>query len=64
MQLLDNDESGSNSITLIFQTLENQSLDDQGLYMEVGVASKVTNLTLAGLDKKRLEKIILDEPLE
>ena len=44
--------------------LENRGLDDQGLYREVGVASKVTNLLSAGLDKKRLEKIKLDEPLE
>ena len=33
-------------------------------YREVGVATKVANLPLAGLDKKRLEKINLDEPLE
>ena len=32
--------------------------------MEVGVALKVANLLSAGLDKKRLEKISLDEPLE
>ena len=33
-------------------------------YREVGVATKVANLPLAGLDKKRLEEINLDEPLE
>ena len=51
-------------ITWIFIILENLGLDEQGLYREVGVASKIANLPLAGLDKKRLEKINLDEPLK
>ena len=51
-------------ITWIFHTLENWGLDEQGLYRKDGVASKVANLPLAGLDKKRMEKIKLDEPLE
>ena len=58
------DESGFNFITQCFQTLENRGLDDEGLYREVGVASKVTKLLSDGLDKKKLEKINLDDPFE
>jgi len=58
------DQSGFEFVTRCFQTLENRGLDDQGLYRVVGVASKVTKLLSAGLDKKRSEKINFDEPLE
>ena len=56
------DESGFNFITQCFQTLENRGLEDEGLYREVGVASKVTKLLSDGLDEKKLEKINLDDP--
>ena len=58
------DESGFNFIGQCFQTLENRGLDDEGLYREVGVASKVTKLLSGGLDKKKLVKINLDDPIE
>ena len=47
-----------------FQTLENRNLEDQGLYRIVGVTSKVTKLLTTGLDKKKAEKMNLDEPIE
>ena len=56
------DESGFNFMTQCFQTLENRGLEDEGLYREVGVASKVMKLLSDGLDEKKLEKINLDDP--
>ena len=58
------DQSGFEFVVRCFQTLENRGLDDQGLYRVGGVASKVTKLLSAGLDKKRKEQINFDEPLE
>ena len=58
------DQSGFEFVIRCFQTLENRGLDDQGLYRVGGVASKVTKLLSAGLDKKRSEKINFIEPLE
>lgn len=58
------DESGFNFITRCFQTLDNRGLEDQGLYRVVGVSSKVTKLLTTGLDKKKSEKLSLEDPLE
>ena len=58
------DECGFHFIGQCFQTLEDRGLDDEGLYREVGVATKVTKLLSNGLDKKNLEKIYLDDPFE
>eukprot|EP00096_Caligus_rogercresseyi_P014646 TRINITY_DN7159_c0_g1_i1.p1 TRINITY_DN7159_c0_g1~~TRINITY_DN7159_c0_g1_i1.p1 ORF type:complete len:898 (-),score=177.35 TRINITY_DN7159_c0_g1_i1:145-2838(-) len=58
------DEGGFNFIMRCFSVLENRGLEDQGLYRVVGVSSKVTKLLTMGLDKKKSEKLNLDEPLE
>ncbi len=39
-------------------------LEDQGLYRVVGVASKVTKLLTMGLDRRKSEKLNLDDSLE
>lgn len=39
-------------------------LEEQGLYRVVGVSSKVNKLLSMGLDKRKLEKLNLDDPLE
>ena len=37
-------------------------LDDQGLYRVVGVNSKVNKLIALGLDKKKADKLDLNDP--
>lgn len=39
-------------------------LEDQGLYRVVGVASKVNKLLTMGLDRRKLEKLSLDDRFE
>lgn len=39
-------------------------LEEQGLYRVVGVSSKVNKLLSMGLDKRKIDKLILDDPLE
>nr|XP_040567630.1 rho GTPase-activating protein 10-like isoform X1 [Lepeophtheirus salmonis] len=58
------DEGGFNFITRSFSVLENRGLEDQGLYRVVGVSSKVTKLLTMGLDKRKSEKLNLDDPME
>jgi len=58
------DESGFNFVTKCFQTLENRGFEDQGLYRVVGVASKVIKLLTMGLDRRKYEKLNLDDQFE
>ena len=37
-------------------------MDDQGLYRVVGVNSKVNKLIILGLDKKKADKLDLNDP--
>lgn len=39
-------------------------MEDQGLYRLVGVSSKVTKLLQLGLDRRKAEKLMLDDPAE
>lgn len=39
-------------------------LEEQGLYRVVGVSSKVNKLLAMGLDRRKAEKLNLDDPLE
>lgn len=39
-------------------------LEEQGLYRVVGVSSKVTKLLAMGLDRRKLEKLSLEDPFE
>ena len=50
---------------MVFQNCLNHSgLEEQGLYRVVGVASKVTKLLTMGLDRRKVDKLNLDDGLE
>lgn len=44
--------------------MESRGLEEQGIYRVVGVTSKVTKLLQMGLDRRKAEKLIFDDPLE
>lgn len=58
------DESGFGFVTKCIEILESRGLDEHGLYRVVGVSSKVTKLLQLGLDRRKLEKLNLDDPCE
>ena len=39
-------------------------LEDQGLYRLVGVSSKVSKLLAQGLDRRKADKLALEDPME
>lgn len=44
--------------------LENRGLEEQGIYRVVGVTSKVNKLLNMGLDRRKCDKLSLDDPQE
>ncbi|KAK0091990.1 hypothetical protein PV326_002407 [Microctonus aethiopoides] len=58
------DENGFAFISKCIATLEDRGLEEQGLYRVVGVASKVNKLLAMGLDKRKLEKLNLEDRFE
>ncbi|XP_045205327.2 rho GTPase-activating protein Graf-like isoform X3 [Mercenaria mercenaria] len=56
------DEVGFNFIKRCLCAIENRGLDDQGLYRVVGVSSKVNKLITLGLDRKKSDKLDLNDP--
>ncbi|KAG0714677.1 Rho GTPase-activating protein 10 [Chionoecetes opilio] len=58
------DEAGLNFTSKAIAMLESRGLEDQGLYRLVGVSSKVTKLLQLGLDRRKSEKLMLDDPAE
>lgn len=58
------DEVGLSFLSKAISMLESRGLEDQGLYRLVGVSSKVTKLLSLGLDRRKAEKLILDDPAE
>lgn len=58
------DDAGFCFITKCISALDKRGLEEQGLYRVVGVNSKVVKLTQQGLDKKKLDKLNLDEESE
>lgn len=54
------DESGFHFMRECFNMLEKRGLEEEGLYRVVGVASKVTKLLNSGLDRRKLEKLNLE----
>lgn len=55
------DELGFQFITKCINALESRGLTDQGLYRLVGVNSKVNKLTTMGLDRRKAEKLTLED---
>ncbi|XP_050736305.1 rho GTPase-activating protein 26-like isoform X16 [Eriocheir sinensis] len=58
------DEPGQNFILKAIAMLEGRGLEDQGLYRLVGVSSKVTKMLQLGLDRRKCEKLLMDDPSE
>lgn len=58
------DESGFGFIQECVLGLENRGLEDQGMYRVVGVGSKVTKLLTMGLDRRKADRINLDDVIE
>ncbi|XP_069183856.1 rho GTPase-activating protein 26 isoform X9 [Procambarus clarkii] len=58
------DEVGISFTSRAIAMLESRGLEDQGLYRLVGVSSKVTKLLQLGLDRRKAERLILDDPAE
>eukprot|EP00095_Tigriopus_kingsejongensis_P011468 maker-scaffold582_size130280-snap-gene-0.26 protein:Tk11468 transcript:maker-scaffold582_size130280-snap-gene-0.26-mRNA-1 annotation:"hypothetical protein DAPPUDRAFT_321304" len=58
------DEVGFNFVQRCFQVLEFRGLEEQGLYRVVGVSSKVTKLLTMGLDRRKSEKLNLEDKMD
>jgi len=58
------DEVGFHFIRTCIGEIENRGLEDQGLYRLVGVSSKVTKLLNMGLDRRKADRISLEDRLE
>ncbi|XP_058797448.1 rho GTPase-activating protein Graf-like isoform X1 [Phymastichus coffea] len=58
------DSTGLLFISKCIKVLEDRGLEEQGLYRVVGVASKVNKLLAMGLDRRKLEKLALENRYE
>ncbi|XP_066591745.1 rho GTPase-activating protein 26-like [Prorops nasuta] len=59
------DETGFIFVSKCISALESRGLEEQGLYRVVGVSSKVNKLLTMGLlDRRKLDKLNLDDPFE
>ncbi|XP_076302935.1 GTPase regulator associated with FAK isoform X4 [Lasioglossum baleicum] len=58
------DETGFMFVSKCIAALEDRGLEEQGLYRVVGVASKVNKLLAMGLDRRKLEKLNMDDRFE
>ena len=58
------DDVGFAFVAKCIESLEKRGLEEQGLYRVVGITSKVTKLLSLGLDRRRLERLSLDDVLE
>ncbi|XP_056643046.1 rho GTPase-activating protein 26 isoform X2 [Diorhabda carinulata] len=58
------DDNGIQFVKRCIEVLESRGLEEQGLYRVVGVSSKVTKLLNMGLDRRKGDKLLLDDPVE
>lgn len=58
------DENGFAFVSKCITALEDRGLEEQGLYRVVGVASKVNKLLIMGLDKRKIDKLNLNDRFE
>ncbi|XP_065158393.1 rho GTPase-activating protein 26 isoform X2 [Atheta coriaria] len=58
------DDNGMQFVKRCIDALENRGLEEQGLYRVVGVTSKVTKLLTMGLDRRKADKVNLDDVQE
>ncbi|KYQ60304.1 Rho GTPase-activating protein 26 [Trachymyrmex zeteki] len=57
-------ETGFTFVSKCIAALEDRGLEEQGLYRVVGVASKVNKLLTMGLDKRKVDKLSLNDRFE
>ncbi|KAK6625857.1 hypothetical protein RUM43_006156 [Polyplax serrata] len=58
------DEAGINFVKKCIDVIESRGLEEQGLYRIVGVNSKVNKLLSMVLDRRKADKLNLDDPYE
>ncbi|XP_073999296.1 GTPase regulator associated with FAK [Rhodnius prolixus] len=58
------DEVGMHFVNKCIEVLESRGLEEQGLYRVVGVSSKVAKLLSMGLDRRKYDKLNLDDTSE
>ncbi|XP_015596803.1 rho GTPase-activating protein 26 isoform X2 [Cephus cinctus] len=58
------DETGFAFVSKCITALEDRGLEEQGLYRVVGVTSKVNKLLAMGLDRRKFEKLSLEDRFE
>uniref|UniRef100_A0A8D9DSX2 Rho GTPase-activating protein 10 n=1 Tax=Cacopsylla melanoneura TaxID=428564 RepID=A0A8D9DSX2_9HEMI len=58
------DETGFVFVRKCIEVVEARGLEEQGLYRVVGVASKVSKLLSMGLDRRKFEKLNLEDAFE
>ncbi|XP_054260735.1 rho GTPase-activating protein 26 isoform X2 [Macrosteles quadrilineatus] len=58
------DDIGFAFVQKCIEVLESRGLDEQGLYRVVGVRGKVNKLIEMGLDRRKADKLNLDDPCE
>ncbi|XP_048525950.1 rho GTPase-activating protein 26-like [Dendroctonus ponderosae] len=60
----DLDDVGRHFVKRCIEVLEKRGLEEQGIYRVVGVTSKVNKLLTMGLDRRKADKVALDDPQE
>ncbi|CAG9767048.1 unnamed protein product [Ceutorhynchus assimilis] len=58
------DDIGLQFVKRCIEVLESRGLEEQGIYRVVGVTSKVSKLLDMGLDRRKNEKLTLEDPQE
>ncbi|KAJ3657509.1 hypothetical protein Zmor_009305 [Zophobas morio] len=58
------DDVGIQFVKKCIEVLESRGLEEQGIYRVVGVTSKVNKLLNMGLDRRKSDKIALEDPQE
>lgn len=58
------DETGINFVKKCIEVIESRGLEEQGLYRIVGVNSKVNKLLTMVLDRRKADKLNLEDPYE
>lgn len=58
------DDIGLQFVKRCIEVLESRGLEEQGIYRVVGVTSKVSKLLAMGLDRRKNDRLLLDDPQE
>lgn len=58
------DDVGLQFVMRCIEVLDNRGHEEQGIYRVVGVTSKVNKLLTMGLDRRKSDKLVLEDPQE